>query len=240
MRDAPLMFCPGCQHGTVLRLVASVLEELEIAGRSICVTGVGCNYVSHMYLGIDGMDALHGRAPNIATGIKLAHYNEKIVFTMQGDGDCAAIGMGDLINAVHRGVKLTTIMVNNANYGTTGGQMAPTTILGQKTSTTPEGRQAEEQGFPAHMAELMASLRGVSYSARVALNTVANYNRARRALRTAFQKQIDGIGYSFVEILSACPPNWKMTPLEALEWIGREMIEEFPLGEFKNVKDPRE
>lgn len=230
-------YCPGCHHGTVGRIMAEVTEDLGIAGKTILVTGVGCNYIGQLYYGLDSMDALHGKAPNIATGIKRAHYGQRYVITLQGDGDLAAIGMGDIINAVHRGEKLTTLLINNANYGMTGGQLAPTTILGQRTSTTSRGRAVEHEGYPAHMAELMSTLKGVAYSARVALTSVAHYNRAKKAIRTAIQKQVNNIGYGFVEVLSSCPSNWKKTPVEALEWINTVMMAEYPLGEFKNVEN---
>lgn len=236
IRELPTHYCPGCHHGTIARIVAETTEELGIGGKTILVTGVGCNYIGQLYYSLDSMDALHGKAPNIASGIKRAHYGKRYVLTLQGDGDLAAIGMGDIINAVHRGEKLTTILINNANYGMTGGQLAPTTILGQRTSTTSRGRSVEQEGYPAHMAELMSSLRGVAYSARVALTSVANYNKTKKAIRIAIQKQVNEIGYGFVEVLSACPSNWKKTPVESLEWINNVMIAEYPLGEFKNVE----
>ena len=231
----PMHHCPGCHYGIVIRLLAESLDELGIAGKTIGIAPVGCSLGTPAHLNIDFVGALHGRAPSVATGVKQAHYGKPIVFTIQGDGDLAAIGMGEIINAAIRFDKLTTIFLNNANFGTTGGQLAPTTLLGQITPTTPQGRAPESEGFPVHMAELMAGMKGVAYSFRGAVNSIKNFNQTKRAIRTAFQKQIDGIGYGFVEILSPCPPNWKMRPVDALRWIEEKMIKEYPLGEFKNV-----
>jgi 2-oxoglutarate ferredoxin oxidoreductase subunit beta len=233
--EHPHQYCAGCQYGTITRLLAEVIEELGIEGDVIGVSAVGCSIMTHQYLDIDFIDALHGRAPEVATGVKHAHYGKPIVFTMQGDGDLAAIGMGDLINAISRGENLTTFFLNNANYGTTGGQMAPTTLLGQKSTTTPSGRDPQQQGFPIHVAELVTQLQGLVYSARCALNTVANVRKTKKAIRKAFENQMQGLGYSFVEILSACPSGWKKSPVESLQWIGEDMIREFPLGVFKDV-----
>lgn len=229
--------CAGCQHGTGARIIAEVVEELGITGTTIGIGGVGCHAMSMFIMNLDFVQALHGRAPAVGTGVKRGMDGKAIVFTVQGDGDLAAIGMGDIINATVRGEKLTTIFFNNCGYGTTGGQMAPTTLIGQVTTTSPEGRNSETGGFPIHVAELMASLPGVVYSARYSLNSLAQYKRAKKAVKTAFQKQIDGIGYSFVEILSVCPPILKKSPLKAREWFEENMIKEYPLGEFKNVDE---
>ena len=229
--------CAGCQHGTGSRIIAEVIDELDICGNTIGIGGVGCHAMSMFLMNVDFVQALHGRAPAVGTGVKRGLNGKPIVFTLQGDGDLAAIGMGDIINATVRGEKLTTIFFNNCGYGTTGGQMAPTTLIGQVTTTTPDGRRTDTTGFPIHMAELMAGLPGVAYSARGAVNTLAQYNRTKKAVKNAFQKQIDGIGYSFVEILSVCPPILKMRPIISREWFEKHMFAEFPLGEFKNVDE---
>ena len=234
-KDLPLMYCPGCHYGIITSLVAEVIEELGIEGNTIGVSSVGCTFVTTQYFDLDFIDSAHGRSPAVATGIKHAHFGKPIVFTMQGDGDLASIGMGCIVNAINRFEKITTIFLNNATYGTTGGQLAPTTLLGQKTTTTPNGRDPESAGFPIHVAEVFSNLKGISYSARCAVNTPANYNKARKALKTAFQKQVDGVGYSIVEFLSACPGSWKLSPQDAMKRISDEMIQEYPLGEFKNV-----
>ena len=235
INDRQFMWCPGCHYGIITRLIAETLEELGVAGKTIGVSPVGCSLAMHEYLTLDFADALHGRAPAVATGIKRVHHGDALVFTVQGDGDLCAIGMGDAMNAAVRGENITMIFLNNANYGTTGGQLAPTSLVGQVTSTTPDGRDPQRAGYPVHMAELMATMRGVVYAARCAVNTAANFTRARKALKTAFQKQIEGQGLSFVEILSACPPNWHKSPTDALAWIAETMIREYPLGELKNV-----
>ncbi len=232
--------CAGCQHGTISRIIGEVIDDLGIVGKTIAVGGVGCHSMLVMSASkFDLTTALHGRAPALGTGIKRGTDGKAIVFTLQGDGDLAAIGMGDLINATVRGEKLTTIFFNNAGYGTTGGQMAPTTLIGQTTTTTPSGRSPDTGGFPIHVAELMAGLAGVAYSARCAVNTIAQYKRTKKAVRTAFQKQIDNIGYGFVEILSACPPLLKMRPTDARKWFEKHMFAEYPLGEFKNVDETK-
>ena len=225
--------CAGCHHPTVERLICETVEELEIEYKTIAVAGVGCSTRFVLPVDLDGMVTAHGRAPDVATGIKHS-CPDTIVFTVQGDGDCIAIGAGPLIGAASRAERLTIIMVNNANFGTTGGQMAPTSLIGQVTETTIEGRSSSS-GYPMHVPELLATIRGVAYCARGAVNTPANYQRTKKYVRTAFQKQIDDVGLSFIEILSACPPNWRMTPLQSLKWIEENMIPEFPLGEFKNV-----
>lgn len=233
--DATVVYCPGCQHGTAARVLAEAIEEMGIEGEAIGISAVGCSIMTHQFVDIDFIDALHGRAPCVATGIKHAHFGKPVVFTIQGDGDLAAIGMGDIINAIVRGERLTTIFLNNANYGTTGGQLAPTTLSGQITSTTPSGRDPQKAGYPLHVAEFLATLPGVAYSARWAFNNVAHYQRAKKSIKMAFQKQIEGIGYGFVELITACPAGWKKSPPEAFRWIEEEMLREYPLGEFKNV-----
>jgi len=230
----PFPSCPGCQHPVVGRMVFEVVEELGLGGKAIVVIGVGCHGGPMFFANIDAILAPHGRAPDIATAAKRLR-PDALVFTVQGDGDCVAIGAGPFIGALTRGEKFTTIMCNNTNYGTTGGQLAPTTVMGQVTSTTPKGRSSELGGYPIHTAELAATFRGTAYSARGALTTGAWYQRTKKFIRTAFEKQINKVGFSFVEVISACPPNWHLTPVECLEWIDEVAVKEFPLGEFKNL-----
>ena len=230
----PILHCPGCHYGIIIRLLCENIEELGIEDRSILLGGVGCSFLWPAMFNLDCAACPHGRAPAMATAIKRIH-PDAILVTCQGDGDLGAIGLGCFMNALSRGEKLTTIFLNNAGYGMTGGQMAPTTLLGQVTTTTPEGRDPKTSGYPIHVAELAAVMKGVAYSARVSVHTPANYQRAKKAVKIALQKQIDGIGYSFVEFLSACPASWRMTPSECLAFINERMIAEYPLGEFKNV-----
>ncbi len=230
----PFLTCAGCQHSTVSRIVAEILEELGIDGKAIAVMGVGCAGTGTFLMNLDVTGTAHGRPPDAATAIKRVR-PDTIVWTMQGDGDCIAIGAGPLIGALTRGEKITIIMCNNTNYGTTGGQLAPTTVMGQVTSTSPLGRDAAREGFTVHAAELAASFRGCAYSARGALTNPDNYRLTKRYIKTAFQKQIDNVGLGFVEVISACPTNWHKTPLQSLKWIEDEVLAEFPLGEFKNV-----
>lgn len=225
--------CPGCQYGVLEQMVCEVIDEMGIQGNTIGIGGVGCCYAFFMFVDIDAMNCPHGVAPAVASAIKRAHENA-VLLTVQGDGDTLAIGAGPLLNAAARAEKITVILVNNGNYGTTGGQLAPTTLIGQVTSTTPEGRD-ESTGYPMHAPELLAGIKGVAYAARGALNTPANYKQTRKYLKKALQKQIDDVGFSFLEVLSTCPPDWHMTPLEALDWVEQKMIPEYPLGEFKNI-----
>lgn len=231
---AGFVYCPGCHQPLVARAIAEVLEELEMGDNAIGVFGIGCNSFLLGMLDIDGVVGPHGRPPDIATAIKHV-YPDRLVFTIQGDGDLLSIGADPLLGALTRAEKITLIMLNNSVYGTTGGQMAPTSLVGQRTTTTPEGRDPALAGFPVHAAELLASFRGVAYSARGACNNPYNYQQVRRYLKTAFQKQMKGAGLSFVEVLSACPSNWRMSPLDSLKWMEERVIPEFPLGEFKNV-----
>lgn len=232
---APSTYCPGCHYGIINRILCEVIEELGIAGRAIGLAGVGCSFGgAPRSIDVDFASAPHGRAPAMGTALKRIH-PEAIVFTMQGDGDLGAIGLGCFLNTLLRGEKLTTLFLNNAGYGQTGGQMAPTTLTGMRTTTTQEGRDPRTSGFPLHAAELVASFKGVAYSARCSVHTPANFQRAKKAVKTAFQKQMDGIGYSFVEFVSACPSAWGLTPLESLKFISEKMLVEYPLGEFKNV-----
>lgn len=231
----PMGNCPGCHYGLIVRAICEVIEELGIQGKTIGVCGVGCSFSLGIGIDIDGINCAHGAAPAVAVGLKQANYGKTIVFTLQGDGDCAAIGMGYLINAANRADRITVLLVNNGNFGTTGGQMAPTTLPGQVTTTTPEGRDSQSHGYPAHVPEMLAQIKGVAYAARAAVDSPANFQKAKRMIKTAFQRQIDGIGFSFVEILSACPPDWHLKPIEALHWIRERMMAEYPLGEIKNM-----
>ena len=231
-----LVSCPGCGNPLVSKAIMEVLEELDIVGRAIIVGGIGCSGVmGAMLINVDRTVAAHGTPPATATGIKQALFNDAIVFTVQGDGDCAAIGAGYLVNAAARAERITVFMFNNANYGTTGGQMAPTTLIGQVTPTTPMGRNARTCGYPLHVPEMLATIKGVAYSARSAINSPANFQRTKRYIKTAFQKQINDVGFSFVEILTCCPVNWHMTPVDALKWMEEKQMAEYPLGEFRNV-----
>jgi 2-oxoglutarate ferredoxin oxidoreductase subunit beta len=229
------VYCPGCHYGSIVRILCEVIEELGVDDRAIGLAGVGCSFGSfNIFINIDFVACPHGRAPAMATAMKRI-YPDDIVFTVQGDGDLGAIGLGCWMNALNRGETLSTVFLNNACYGTTGGQMAPTTLPGQKTTTTPGGRDPRTTGFPFHGAELAASMPGVAYSARVSMHTPKNWREAKKAVKKAFEKQLNGIGYGFVEMLSACPTSWKMSPEECLEWIENKMTKEYPLGVFKDV-----
>jgi 2-oxoglutarate ferredoxin oxidoreductase subunit beta len=232
LMDTYTHFCPGCTHGIAHRLVAEAIEELGIVDRTIGIPGVGCCVFMYSYFPIDVLESPHGRAPACATGMKRAQ-PDKIVFAYQGDGDMAAIGTSEIIHAANRGENITVIFINNSVYGMTGGQMAPTTLLGQQTTTSPYGRNHETEGYPIKMAELLATLEGVAYSARVALHRPKNVNQAKKAILKAFEMQINQMGFSMVEILSTCNTNWRVSPVEALDVIENEMIPYFPLGVFK-------
>ena len=232
-QDLSPPLCPGCSHHLMEKVVCEVLEEMGLVGKAIGVAGIGCSYPFFLRVNVDGVNCAHGAAPAVATGIKHSRPGNPLVFTVQGDGDCLAIGGGYLLNAAARAEKITIIMVNNATYGTTGGQMAPTTLLGMVASTAPEGRVAELHGYPVHAPELLAGMRGVAYAARGALNSAANYQRCKKYLATAFQKQMENAGLTFVEFLGVCPPNWHLSPIDALKFLGEKIIAEYPLGEFK-------
>ncbi|MCA9922252.1 MAG: 2-oxoglutarate oxidoreductase [Anaerolineales bacterium] len=234
--DVHTHYCPGCTHGTAHRLVAEVLDELGVREESILVASVGCSVFSYKYFNVDACEAAHGRAPAMATGIKRVN-PDKIVFTYQGDGDLASIGAAEVIHAAARGEKITVIFINNAIYGMTGGQMAPTTLAGQKTTSSPFGRDVALTGLPMHMAELLAQLPGTVYSVRRSLHDARHVIQAKKAIRTAFEAQQQGLGFSIVELLSSCPTNWKMTPQDALDWVRDEMIPTFPLGDYKVVDE---
>ncbi len=226
--------CPGCHHPIIERLIAEVVEEMGIEDRMVIVAGIGCGARIFPMMNFDGLVAAHGRPPDVATAIKRSLKGRPIVATYQGDGDAISIGAGPLINAAARADKITIIMVNNINYGTTGGQMAPTSLLGQVTSTTPEGRDPST-GYPMHVPELLATIKGVAYTARTSVHTPANYQRTKKYLKAALQKQMDNTGFSLLEILSACPPDWRLNPIECLNFIQEKLIPEYPLGEYKNV-----
>ncbi|HML38549.1 MAG TPA: thiamine pyrophosphate-dependent enzyme [Bacillota bacterium] len=229
-------YCPGCTHGIAHRLIMEVLDEKGLLGEAIGVAPIGCSIVAHHYMNVDMCESPHGRAPAIASGIRRVH-PDKIVFTYQGDGDLASIGAGEIVHAAHRGEKFTTFFINNAIYGMTGGQMAPTTLIGQKTTTTVEGRKQELAGKPLRMAELLATIDGAVFVERVSLDSPANVRKAKKAIQKAIEVQEKGLGFSFVEMLSSCSTNWGQTPVKALEWIRENMIPYYPLG---NLKCPEE
>ncbi len=235
LKDVPFHFCPGCHHGTIHRLVAEAIDHFDLRERTIGVAGVGCSVFVYEYFDIDVAEAPHGRAPAVATGLKRV-LRGRIIFTYQGDGDLASIGMSEIVHTANRGENITVIFVNNTVYGMTGGQMAPTTLLGQQTTTSPYGRDFLQDGYPIRMAEMLATLEGTSFSARVALNTPANLIKAKKAVRRAFEMQTNDLGFSFVELLSSCPTNWGLNPIRANERVEKELIPYFPLGIFKERK----
>ena len=228
------LFCPGCQTPVVARAIAEVLVELGIGDKAIMVGCVGCSGILIGGFDLDRVSPAHGRGPDVATAIKRI-YPDTIVFTVQGDGDCIAIGSSSLIGALTRSEKITIIMVNNTNFGTTGGQLGPTTLVGQVTTTSPQGRSPGVEGYPAHAAEMAATFKGVAYCARGSLHTPASYQRTKGYIRTAFQRQMDSVGTSFVEVITACPTNWHVTPVQSLAYFEEHVIPELPLGEFRNV-----
>lgn len=236
LKDLLTHFCPGCHHGTIHRLVAEALDEFDLAKKTIGVASIGCSVFLYNYFDIDVVESPHGRAPAVATGVKRSR-PDRFVFTYQGDGDLAAIGTAEIIHAANRGEDFTVIFVNNGTYGMTGGQMAPTTLINQKTSTSPYGRNPDNEGYPIRVAELLSLLEGVAFSARVAVNSSKNIMDAKKQIKKAFRYQIEGKGFSFVEVLSACPTNWGMGAMEANDRVGREMCNCFPLGTFKNTAD---
>ncbi len=233
LSDVNMHYCPGCTHGIIHRLVAEVIDELGIEGRTIGVAPVGCSVFAYNYFECDMQEAAHGRAPAVATGIKRA-VDGSIVFTYQGDGDLAAIGTAETVHAAARGENITVIFVNNAIYGMTGGQMAPTSIVGQVTQTTPYGRDVSTQGYPVRVCEMLSQVEGAAYLERVAVNNVKNVKAAKAAIKKAFQNQIEGKGFSLVEVLSTCPTNWGKTPEDALCWLEENMMPVYPLGVYKD------
>ena len=231
--DVEFHYCPGCTHGIVHRLVAEVIDELGIEGRTIGVAPVGCSVFAYNYFNCDMQEAAHGRAPAVATGIKRA-LPDSIVFTYQGDGDLAAIGTAETVHAAARGENITIIFINNAIYGMTGGQMAPTTLVGQVTQTSPYGRDAKTQGMPIKVCEMLSQLDGATYLERVTVDSVKNIKAAKAAIKKAFQNQVDGKGFSLVEVVSTCPTNWGMSPTEAMDWLRENMLPHYPLGVYKD------
>jgi len=225
-------YCPGCTHGVAHRLVAEVLDEMHLIEKTVGVASVGCSVFAYNYFDCDFVEAAHGRAPAMATGIKRV-LPDRVVFTYQGDGDMASIGMAEIVHAAARGENITVIFINNANYGMTGGQMAPTSLPGQKTTSSPYGRDVEQMGFPIRAAELLATLDGAGYVVRRSLHDPKNIRLAKKAIRLAFETQVRGLGFSMVELLSTCPTNWGMKPVEALGWLEERMIPVFPLDDFK-------
>ena len=234
LADVPFHYCPGCTHGIIHRLVAEAIDQLGVGDKTIGVAPVGCAVFAYNYFNCDMYEASHGRAPAVATGIKRAR-PQNVVFTYQGDGDLASIGAAEIVHAAMRGEKFTTIFVNNAIYGMTGGQMAPTTLIGQKATTCQEGRTREQAGMPIRMAEMLSTLDGCVYAERVCVTDIANINKAKKAIKKAFQKQMNNEGFTFIEVLSTCPTNWGMTPLKANEWLKDNMIPYYPLGVIKET-----
>ncbi|MGY0373466.1 thiamine pyrophosphate-dependent enzyme [Clostridium sp. JNZ J1-5] len=231
--DIPTHYCPGCTHGIIHRLVAETIDELGILDKTIGVAPVGCAVLAYDYFACDMFEAAHGRAPAVATGIKRAK-PDSTVFTYQGDGDLAAIGTAEIVHAATRGENITTIFVNNCIYGMTGGQMAPTTLPGQVTETSPYGRDVKTAGHPIRVAEMLATLTGACYVERVSVDSVPNIIKAKKAIKKAFENQIQGKGFSLVEVLSICPTNWGLSPKESLEWLSNNMIPYYPLGVKKD------
>ena len=234
LSDVPLHYCPGCTHGIIHRLVAEVIDELGIEGQTVGVASVGCSVFSYNYFECDMVQAAHGRAPAVATGIKRTH-PDNFVFTYQGDGDLAAIGTAETVHAATRGENITIIFVNNAIYGMTGGQMAPTTLLGQVTTTSPYGRDKAIQGNPIRVCEMLSTLDGVALASRVSVDTPKNIIAAKKQIKKAFENQRDKKGFSIVEVLSTCPTNWGMSPEKSLEWLRENMMPQYPLGTYKDI-----
>ena len=234
LTDAVLHYCPGCGHGIVHRLVAEVVDELGIQDRTIAIVPVGCAVFGYKYFNLDSIEAAHGRAPAAATGVKRTNPNN-VVFTYQGDGDLASIGTAEIVHAAHRGEKITTIFINNAIYGMTGGQMAPTTLIGQKTATTPYGRRVDLNGHPLEITNLMAILDGTCYVTRQSVHTPGAVRKTKNAIKKAFENAIAKKGTSVVEIVSTCNSGWKMSPVKANDWMVENMFEKYPLGDLKNI-----
>ena len=237
--DVPLHYCPGCTHGIIHRLVAEAIDELGIEGETIGVAPVGCAVMAYNYFACDMVEAAHGRAPAVATGIKRADPS-KIVFSYQGDGDLASIGTAETVHSATRNENITVIFVNNAIYGMTGGQMAPTTLPGQVTQTSPYGRDVKHCGYPVKISEMLSQLEGPEYIERVAVNNVKNIRNAKKAIKKAFQNQIDGKGFSLIEVISSCPTNWGLSPEKALQWLEENMIPYYPLGVYKDRSAEKE
>ena len=240
LTDKELHYCPGCTHGIAHKLVAETLEELGIIGTTIGVAPVGCSVFAYDYFACDMHEAAHGRAPAVATGIKRVSPEGTTVFTYQGDGDLAAIGTSEIVHAAMRGEKFTTIFINNAIYGMTGGQMAPTTLVGQKATTSPNGRTKEHYGEPLRMCEMLSTINGCVYAERVCVTDIPNLTKAKKAIKKAFELQQGNAGFTFVEILATCPTNWGMTPIKAIDWLKENMIPYYPLGVYKDINKEEE
>lgn len=239
LTDAPLHYCPGCTHGIIHRLVAEAIDKLGVEGKTIGVAPVGCSVMAYDYFSCDMVEAAHGRAPAVATGLKRA-FPENVIFTYQGDGDLASIGMAETVHAAARNENITVIFVNNAIYGMTGGQMAPTSLPGQVTQTSPYGRDVKSAGYPIRVSEMLCTLDGPEYIERVAVNSVKNVKAAGKAILKAFQNQVEGKGFSLIEVVSTCPTNWGMTPNDALKWVDENMIPYYPLGVYKDKSAQKE
>jgi len=234
LTDTPLHYCPGCTHGIVHRLVAEAIDSLGVEGETVGIAPVGCSVLAYNYFNCDMIEAAHGRAPAVATGVKRADPS-KVVFAYQGDGDLASIGTAEIVHAAARRENITVIFINNAIYGMTGGQMAPTTLPGQVTQTSPYGRDVKTVGYPLKVCEMLAQVDGAAYLERVAVNNVKNVKAAGKAILRAFRNQLDGVGFSLIEVVSSCPTNWGMTPKKALEWVDEKMIPYYPLGVYKDI-----
>ena len=232
--DVPTHYCPGCTHGIIHKLVGEVIEELGILDKTIGVASVGCSVLAYDYFACDMFQAAHGRAPAVATGIKRSN-PDKVVFTYQGDGDLIAIGTGEVVHAAARGENIVTIFVNNCIYGMTGGQMAPTSLEGQITETSPYGRDFKLQGYPIRVSEMISTLDGATYVERVSVDNIPNLTKAKKAIKKAFNNSINGLGYSFIEVLSTCPTNWGLSPQESLKWLRENMMPYYPLGVKKDL-----
>ncbi len=233
LTDNPLHYCPGCTHGIIHRLVAEVLEELGVLGKAVGVASVGCSVFSYNYFNCDMVQAAHGRAPAVATGVKRVN-PDNVVFTYQGDGDLAAIGTCETVHSAGRGENITIIFVNNAIYGMTGGQMAPTTLPKQVTQTSPYGRDVTVQGYPIKVCEMLSQVEGASYLERVTVDNVKNIKKAKEAIKKAFTYQIEGKGFSLIEVVSTCPTNWGLSPKDAIKWLDENMLPYYPLGVYKD------
>ena len=229
MTEVSTSYCPGCTHGVAHRIIMETLDEMDLLGKTIGVAPIGCSVVAHQFMNVDMCEAAHGRAPAVASGIRRVHPN-KVVFTYQGDGDLASIGMGEIVHAAARGEKFSTFFINNGIYGMTGGQMAPTTLLGMKATTAPKGRDPKEHGYPMHMCEILDKLTAPVYLERTSCNTPQNLMHTKSAIKKAFVNQLEGRGFSMVEIVTTCPTNWGMDALGALDYLEKNMLAEFPLG----------
>ncbi len=234
MADVNMHYCPGCGHGIVHRLIAETVDELDIEGQTIGIASVGCSVMNYDYFNFDMIQAPHGRAPAVATGAKRA-LPDNVIFTYQGDGDLAAIGTAEIVHAATRGENLTVIFINNAIYGMTGGQMAPTSLPGQVTQTTPFGRDVNVAGYPIKVCELLSTLDGVTLAQRVSIDCVKNVNEAKRAIKKGFKNQINKQGFSIIEVISSCPTNWGMRPIDSLTWVRENMLKYYPLGIYKDT-----